>query len=197
MIAFQFNLPNCLTIARILLIPVFVVLVIFDLHVLSAVIFVVAAITDYLDGYLARKFEQVSDFGKLMDPIADKILVMSALVLLVAERHISTGESLVPAWIVVMILARETWVNGLRSLASKNGIVVAAGDLGKIKSFLQMVAIVFLLLHELELYKSTFYTINAGYVGERLLLASLVFSYWSGVEYTWKVLAPAKTSESC
>ena len=78
----------------------------------------------------------------------------------------------------------------VKSVRSKNGVVVAAGDLGKIKSFLQMIAIIFLLLHDWEVYATTFYTISAGVIGEKLLLASIIFSYWSGIEYTCKVLFP-------
>lgn len=188
MIRYQSNLPNNLTLIRLLLIPVFVVLIEFDHYFWAAVLFAVAAFTDYLDGYLARKLKQVSDFGKLMDPLADKLLVMSALIMLVGQRDLFNADPFVPAWIVVLILARETWVTGLRSLAANSGKVVAAGSAGKIKSFLQMVAIILLLLHRLPLFEIASYEINASFVGMRLLIASLVFSYWGALEYTFMIL---------
>ena len=156
------------------------------LNIWATVVFIFSAITDFLDGYLARRNGQVSDFGKLMDPIADKILVMAALVMLVAQRGLFNAEPWVPAWMVVMILAREIWINGVRSFAASQGIVVAAGNLGKIKSFAQMVAIPLLLLHDMVLVETT-YRFTAQFFGERLLLLSIVFSYWSAVEYTFAV----------
>ena len=186
------NIPNLLTIFRILLIPVFVYFLSVEQNYVATAIFIVAAITDWLDGYWARKTNQVTDFGKLMDPIADKILVMSALVMLVGLRGFFKAEPWVPAWIVIMVLARETWVNGLRSLAASRGVVVAAGNLGKIKSFLQMTAIILLLLHDLVLVQIGRLPLTASFFGERLLVISLVFSYWSAVEYTNAILIKKK-----
>lgn len=184
------QLPNYITYLRLALIPVFVVLMIEPTETmvsLALLVFVFASLTDYIDGYLARRFGAVSDFGKLLDPIADKILVMAALVMLVAQRSMMYGESWVPGWMVVLVLARETWVNGLRSVAAAQGVVVAASKTGKIKSALQMAAIVLLLLHDV--------TISVGgtpfpcqYLGLRLLLISIVISYWGAAEYTWLVL---------
>lgn len=184
---FPVNIPNVLTLSRVLLIPVFVFLLYCQLNVWATVVFIFSAITDFLDGYIARRYGQVSDFGKLMDPIADKILVMAALVMLVSLRDLTNAEPWAPAWMVVMILAREIWINGLRSLAASQGIVVSAGTLGKIKSFIQMVAIPLLLLHDLVLVEAT-YRFTAQFFGERLLLLSIVFSYWSAVEYTIEIL---------
>ena len=192
---FQFNIPNILTLSRVALIPVFVILVYFQLNIWATVVFIFSALTDFLDGYLARRNNQVSDFGKLMDPIADKILVMAALVMLVAQRNLLNAEPWVPAWMVVMILAREIWINGVRSFAASQGIVVAAGKLGKIKSFAQMVAIPLLLLHDLVLVEAT-YRFTAQFFGERLLLLSIVFSYWSAVEYTMSVFSPKTQKNS-
>ncbi len=188
MIRYKSNLPNNLTLLRLILIPVFVVLIEFDQYVWGAALFGIAAFTDYLDGYLARKLKLVSDFGKLMDPLADKLLVMSALIMLVGQRDIFNANPYVPAWIVVLILARETWVTGLRGLAANSGKIVAASSAGKIKSFLQMVAIVLLLLHRHPLFEIASYEINASFIGMRLLIVSLVFSYWGALEYTFLIL---------
>ncbi len=193
MIRYKSNLPNNLTVLRLVLIPVFVVLIELESFVWAAALFAIAAITDYLDGYLARKLKLVSDFGKLMDPLADKLLVMSALIMLVGQRDLFNAAPYVPAWIVVMVLARETWVTGLRGLAASSGKIVAASSAGKIKSFLQMLAIVFLLLHRMPLFEIASYEINANFIGMRLLIVSLVFSYWGALEYTFLILGSDKT----
>lgn len=137
------NLPNRLTIARFALTIVFVTL--FYLPVSNPMswawlVFFAAAVTDYLDGELARRQNLVTDFGKLMDPLADKILISSALVLLCAKEHD------IPAWAVVIVLAREFFVTGIRMLALQKGAVLAAERLGKHKAFWQMVAAAYFLL---------------------------------------------------
>ena len=185
------SLPNMLTYVRLLLIPIFVYLLMDPSRTMiyAAIgIFVFASLTDYLDGVLARSFNAVSDTGKLLDPVADKILVMAALVMLVSLKTTEVGEPWVPVWMVVLILARETWVTGLRSVAASQGVVMAAGQAGKWKSFLQMVAIVFLLLHQQPLIRVGDSAIAARFVGEALLMISILFSYWSGLDYTWRVL---------
>ena len=142
--------PNGLTILRLMLIPVFVVLMREPTQSMvywATGLFIFASFTDFIDGYIARKFGAVSDLGKLLDPLADKILVMAALVMLVAQKTDEFGEPWVQGWMVVFILAREIWVTGLRAVAAKDGVVVAASNAGKIKSALQMFAIVLLLLH--------------------------------------------------
>lgn len=184
-------LPNWLTYFRIGLIPVFVGLLSFpsDLNIrIALIIFVVAALTDAVDGYLARRWDAVTDLGKLLDPLADKILVMSALVMMVGMRGELYAEPWVPAWIVVLVLARELWVTGVRAVAAAKGVVVAAGRSGKWKSGLQMVAVVLLLLHD-----HTFTTIQGQIItcqlaGLNLLLVSVGFSYWGAVDYTARVL---------
>lgn len=131
------NLPNKLTILRVLLIPFFVLFMLWPAETVwekwvALTIFVVASITDLLDGKIARKYNLVSNFGKFMDPLADKLLVCSALICFVA-----TGS--VPAWVVIVIISREFIVSGFRLIASDKGIVIAAGMSGKIKTVLQMI----------------------------------------------------------
>lgn len=160
------QIPNLLTIGRIFFIPVFILLLtLWDsqlAHALAAVIFALASITDYLDGYLARKWNVVSNFGKFADPMADKLLVMSAFILLVELQ-------LAPAWVVAVIVCRELAVTGLRLLlVETGGTVLAAALPGKIKTFSQMFAIIFLLLHltmigQVFLYIALFFTIYSGY----------------------------------
>lgn len=192
MVKVVLSLPNWLTLLRVALIPIFVVLLIdpSEWMLQTAVyIFIFAAITDYLDGIIARALGSVSDFGKLLDPLADKILVLSALIMLTGLRTDQFGESWVPAWLVVLVVAREVWITGLRSVAAGNGVVVAANSFGKMKSFLQMVAIVLLLLHD-HLLKIGGLTVPCQVLGLNLLFASLVFSYWSAYQYTALVFTP-------
>lgn len=142
------NLPNYLTIARIVVVPLLVVVLLTPVadrwfgisgYALAIAIFVAAALTDILDGHLARRRNQVSNLGKLLDPIADKLLVSAALIVLV-EKHLA------PAWAVVIILGREFIITGLRSIAATEGIVIQAQKVGKIKMWAQCVAIVALLV---------------------------------------------------
>ena len=163
------NLPNKLTIARMLVVPIFVVVLMFEHYVISAIIFILASLTDMFDGMIARKYNMETNFGKIMDPLADKILVVAALVCLV-----QLGD--VPAWMVIVILAREFTVTGLRTAAAAQGIVIAAGTTGKIKTILQMIAIPALLLQNWPFY----------YIGfpfaQIMLWASLIMTVISGVE---------------
>jgi CDP-diacylglycerol--glycerol-3-phosphate 3-phosphatidyltransferase len=142
------NLPNSLTLARILVVPLLVVVLLttyaedllgISSYAVAIAIFLAAAFTDVLDGHLARRRNQVSNFGKLLDPIADKLLISAALVVLV-EKHLA------PAWTVVVIIGREFIVTGLRSAAAADGIVMSARNLGKLKMWAQCVAIVSLLV---------------------------------------------------
>jgi len=132
------NLANKLTLSRVLMIPVFVFFVLRDTPMdfaIAGAIFVVASITDFLDGYIARSRNLVSKFGKFMDPLADKLLVMSAFICLVELQ-------IIPSWIVIVILAREFVVSIFRAIAASDGIVIAAGKLGKYKTTTQMIAII-------------------------------------------------------
>ena len=124
------NLPNKLTIFRVILIPFFVVLLLFDITAydkwIALAIFIIASLTDFLDGHIARKYNLVTNFGKFMDPLADKLLVCSAMICLVELARI-------PAWVVIIIIAREFIISGFRLVASDNGVVIAASYWGKFK----------------------------------------------------------------
>ncbi len=133
------NLPNKLTTLRIILIPVFMVLLMTGHSYISAIIFIAASITDALDGHIARKYNLVTNFGKIMDPLADKLLVTSALLCLVQLGHVA-------AWMVFVILARELLIVSLRAVAASQGIVIAASKWGKAKTISQMIAVILLLI---------------------------------------------------
>lgn len=140
------NLPNKLTVLRVILIPFFVVALMAQggtnetLRIAAAVIFIVASLTDLLDGKIARKYNLVTNFGKFMDPLADKLLVCSALIC-----FIELGQ--VPAWMVIIIISREFIISGFRLVASDNGVVIAASYWGKFKTTFQMIAIVLLIFN--------------------------------------------------
>ena len=139
------NLPNKLTIFRVILIPFFVVFMLAPIcpgyaNYIAVAIFIVASLTDLLDGKIARKYNLVTDFGKFMDPLADKLLVCSALIALVDLERI-------PAWIVIIIIAREFIISGFRLIASDNGVVIAASYWGKFKTTFQMIMIILLVLN--------------------------------------------------
>ncbi len=140
------NLPNKLTIFRVILIPFFVVLLLFEItdydKWIALAIFIIASLTDFLDGHIARKYNLVTNFGKFMDPLADKLLVCSALICLVELSKI-------PAWIVILIIAREFIISGFRLVASDNGVVIAASYWGKFKTTFQIVMIC-LMIADLE-----------------------------------------------
>ncbi len=169
------NLPNKLTIGRVCAIPVFIVALMMDHRVLATVLFIAAALTDFLDGYLARKHNLVTNFGKLMDPLADKLLTMSAFICLVALDQ-------VPAWMVIVILGREFIISGMRQVAAAEGIVIAAAWSGKVKTALQMIAIPVLLLNNwpCDPYLGGFP------LDQILLWAALVMTVVSGTEYIIK-----------
>lgn len=136
------NLPNKLTMFRVILIPFFVVFMLVDITTvdkwIALVIFIIASLTDLLDGRIARKYNLVTNFGKFMDPLADKLLVCSALICLVELEKL-------PAWMVIVIIAREFIISGFRLIASDNGVVIAASYWGKFKTTFQMVMICLLI----------------------------------------------------
>ena len=170
------NTPNKLTILRIILIPIFVVLYYINFDGWfdwSAAIFIIAAITDTIDGQLARRTGQVTDFGKFADPIADKLLVMSALLILMEWGKI-------PAWLSIILLGREFIISGFRLVAAGKGNVIAAGIAGKIKTVTQLVAISIMLLDD-PIEKWTGIP-----VGLILLYISAALSIWSCAEYIIK-----------
>lgn len=175
------NLPNFITLFRILLIPVFVLLFITpteDRSLSAAVIFVVAAMTDLLDGYVARRTGQVTRLGKLLDPIADKLLVLSALILLVNVDRVS-------ALVAILVIAREVAVTGIRAIAAGEGMIISAETTGKYKMALQVGAITMLILEGTEVSEWG----NLHLAGVVTLYLSLVLGYVSGGRYVlsfWK-----------
>ena len=138
------NLPNKITLFRVCMVPLFVVFLLYDAipgnRYLAAAVFAVASLSDALDGYLARKHQLVTNFGKFMDPLADKLLVCSALICF-------AGLGLVPAWIIILIIGREFIISGFRLVAADSGVVIAASYWGKFKTVAQMVMCLLLILH--------------------------------------------------
>ncbi|HEY0880632.1 MAG TPA: CDP-diacylglycerol--glycerol-3-phosphate 3-phosphatidyltransferase [Archangium sp.] len=175
------NLPNMLTLGRIFVIPVFVWLL-YDgdpwYSVIAASVFTIAAVTDVVDGFLARRLNLITVTGKLLDPMADKLIVMAALIMMVRLGR-------VPAWIVIVLLSREFMVNGLRQVAASEGIVIAAGQEGKWKTALQLSGIVALCIHYTHpvfLFVDTF-DVNFNVVGKVCVYLSTAFSAWSAAVY--------------
>lgn len=171
----QINLPTLITLSRIFLIPIFVIIV-YHHPVLGVVTFSIASLTDFLDGYLARRSGKITKFGIILDPIADKFLVISAFIVLVDMERL-------PAWMAIVIIAREFLVTGLRVVALSKDIVIPAEFGGKLKTATQIVAILCLIsvrtINFVDLYD----------VGMFLIGISLVLSVVSGVQYTksfWK-----------
>ncbi|NMC61932.1 MAG: CDP-diacylglycerol--glycerol-3-phosphate 3-phosphatidyltransferase [SAR324 cluster bacterium] len=190
------QIPNWLTYIRLGLVPLFVILLLDSTGgtaKAAGVVFIVAAITDFLDGFIARKMGAESDFGKLMDPLVDKMLVLSALIMLVSLRSLESGNSWVPGWMVVLIVVREIWVTGLRGVAASRGVVVPAGIWGKLKSALQMVAIPMVLFYDVEISLLGL-NLTSQVWGLNLLLVSIVCSYIGAYEYTASILFPEETS---
>ena len=172
------TLPNLLSLFRILIIPVLVYLLSFSdptSALLAAGLFLIASITDFFDGYLARRNQSVSDVGKILDPLADKLMVASALIMLAAMDR--PNEPSVPAWLVVIILARESAVTVIRGIALAEGIVMHAESLGKYKFVLQAYAVVGLLVHY-RYWGLDFYA-----AGLYFLMLSAVIALWSGINY--------------
>lgn len=167
------NLPNQLTISRILLVPVIMALLMFPgrwVCFAAGVLFAVAGFTDLIDGYLARKTNQISSLGKFLDPLADKMLVSSVLIMLVQLAW-------VPGWVAVVIICRDIMVTGLRAIAADDGIVIAADKYGKLKTVLQLVALEPLILHY------PWFGIPMHTIGMVLLYLSLILTVFSGYNY--------------
>jgi len=172
------NLPNKLTLLRVCMIPLFMIFALIEngfCQFIAVALFLIASLTDYLDGYIARSCNLVTDFGKFMDPIADKLLVMSAMVILVAQNRM-------PAWICVVMLAREFIISGFRLVAAGKGTVIAAGMTGKIKTVTQMIAIVMLFIFSNAAGGGSgfFY-----FLSNVVLYVSAIMSIVSCVEYVW------------
>lgn len=178
------NLPNLITVFRILLVPVLVVLLQHpgrSASLLAAFTFFLACWSDFFDGYLARRHGITTSLGKLLDPLADKLIVMAALVMLTAMPR----QPRVPAWMVVLIVGRELAVTGLRAVAVSEGIVLGAEELGKYKTIFQMLGLHGLLLHY------NFFGVDCFAGGMYFLWPSLVLSLWSGVDYHVRVIRRA------
>jgi len=182
------NIPNILTLLRIAAIPLLATLLLSpskEAGFWAAALFAVASITDWLDGYLARRMGIVTVFGKFLDPIADKLIVMSALIMILPFGR-------VPAWMVLVILGREIIITGLRGIASTEGIVIPASDLGKFKTIFQIVAILGLLLHfDYHWFFSIDHPwlyVNMHNVGMFYLWIATIITIWSGVDYLYKFM---------
>ncbi|ASK63461.1 CDP-diacylglycerol--glycerol-3-phosphate 3-phosphatidyltransferase [Virgibacillus phasianinus] len=191
------NIPNKITLSRIFLIPIFILLLSIPFewgqldigeaflpvsHFVAALLFIIASTTDWIDGHYARKYNLVTNLGKFLDPLADKLLVSAALILLVEM-------GLAPAWIVILIISREFAVTGLRLVAAGEGTVLAASQMGKLKTWIQIIAISALLLHNFPF----------SYLGLRFdiiaLYAALIITVISGYDYfvkNWNVMRDSK-----
>lgn len=170
------NIANRITLARIILIPVFIIFLIFPTnygHHVAAIIFALASLTDILDGHVARKMGQISAFGKFMDPLADKLLVTAALLILVEQGTVSA----IP---VIIILSREFLITGLRSIAAANGSIIAASPWGKAKTAVQDIAIIMLLWRDYLL------GIYIAPLAAAVFWASVVLTIISGIDYIYK-----------
>ena len=170
------NLPNKLTLFRVVLIPFFVFFLLAPYfegygNYIAVAIFIVASITDFLDGKIARKYNLVTNFGKFMDPLADKLLVCSALICLIQLE-------LIPAWVVIIIIAREFIISGFRLVASDNGVVIAASYWGKFKTAFQMLTVIVLILN----IPNKVFTI----LGTALIYVSLALTVISLIDYIAK-----------
>ena len=167
------NLPNTITLLRIGVIPVLFLILLSpgrSLSLFIAALFILAALTDLADGYIARRYGIVTKMGKLLDPVADKIIVNTAMVLMIPIGHI-------PAWIVALIILRDIVVDGTRNIALSDGIVIAASKLGKRKTLSQNIAVSALIIHY------PLFGINAHLVGMITLYVALILTIWSGVDY--------------
>lgn len=191
------NLPNKITLSRICLIPLFIIVLSVPFawgemrlgsvtlpvtHFVAALIFLVASLTDWIDGHLARKYQLITNMGKFLDPLADKLLVSAAFILLVEL-------DLAPAWIVILIISREFAVTGLRLVASGEGIVLAASNMGKLKTTSQILAIVLLLMHN---YPFAYVNFPLHII---MLYIALILTTWSGIDYfvkNWHVMRESK-----
>ena len=176
------NTPNKLTIARMILVPFFVLFILTGWggdanRYICLAIFVVASITDWFDGYLARKNNLVTNFGKFMDPLADKLLVCSALICMIELDRL-------PAWFVIIIIAREFIISGFRLIAAENGVVIAANYWGKFKTTFQMLMVIVLILN----FDNCYFQL----LGTVLTYIALVLTVVSLIDYLWKNTAVLK-----
>ena len=174
----MWTLPNLLSLFRIAIIPLLVYILTYTdplSSALAALLFLVAAATDYLDGYFARRYKIVSNLGKVLDPLADKLMIVATLIMLAAMDR--PDNAIVPAWLVVIVVARETTVTILRGIALTEGIVMEAETLGKYKLVLQATAVFALVLHY------TYLGVDFYVVGMYFLVVATAVALWSGVNY--------------
>lgn len=172
-----FNLPNTITLMRIGVVPFLFILLTNPGEFWSlvlAVLFVIASITDFLDGYFARKYQMITTMGKFLDPIADKIIVNTAMILMIPINRI-------PAWIVAVTIIRDLIVDVIRSIASSEGIFIQASLLGKQKTVTQIIAVTALMIHY------SIFGINAHIVGTIILYIALLLTIYSGLDYLIKL----------
>ncbi len=171
------NLPNKLTILRVIMIPFFVSALLYDgganqnMRYVAAALFIIASLTDMLDGKIARKYNLVTNFGKFMDPLADKLLVCSALICMIELREL-------PAWMVIIIISREFIISGFRLVASDNGVVIAASYWGKAKTISQMVMIILLIAR----FPGAVFDV----LEQVMIYAAVILTVVSLIDYLWK-----------
>lgn len=184
------NLPNKLTVGRLILTAFFVAFLSSSTHwgdVVALLLFIIASATDWLDGYLARKLNQMTNFGKLMDPLADKVLVASALVCLIPSKENHVG---IPAWAVIIIITREFLITGLRQLAAGQGEILPADHLGKHKTAWQIITIIFFLtlLAAGDCFgdESRWLLFLGQRIGPILIAITILLTIYSGLAYLWK-----------
>ena len=179
------NLPNKLTVLRIILMPVMVLLFYFQLYICAAVVFVAAAFTDMLDGKIARKNNLVTVFGKFVDPLADKLINIAAIIILTSKISASQPQwySILVTVTAVIIVSRETIITSLRALAANEGVVIAADKLGKLKTVLQDIAIVGMFLDESKYLDIPFVGDLIHWTTVVMLMAALALTIISGINY--------------
>ena len=176
------NLPNVLTTFRFLVIPIVIVLMKSNslaINLVAAVLFLIASLTDIVDGYIARKYNIVTNMGKILDPLADKVMVLIVLIMLIPMDR-------VPAWVVALIVLRETAVTSLRAVAAADGIVISASPLGKFKNMFQVIFTLFLIMYHtfaIPLTPRFSFILDFRTSGMILMWIALFLTLWSGVDY--------------
>lgn len=171
------NMPNRLTLLRVIMIPVFIVFMLWEAcpysDYIAATVFILACITDFFDGYIARKYNLVTTFGKFMDPLADKLLVCSAMICFLAQ-----ADSPMPAWVVIIIIGREFIISGFRLVAVEKGVVIAASYWAKVKTTVQMIMAIVLIFN----FQHPIFTV----LEQVLIYAALILTVISLVDYIYK-----------
>ena len=188
----KLNIADKITLSRVAVVPVLIVLLYMPGRItclVAMLLFIAACLTDMIDGIVARKFNLVSSFGKFLDPLADKILNSSVLIMLVHLRD-AAGHSWAPVWVVVVIIGRELVVTGLRAMAVEQGAVIAADRFGKLKTILQIVALCPIILHY------PWFGLDIATMGKVLLYVALAMTVFSGGNYLYSFLKASMPSSS-